>query len=197
MRGPRVIYTSQQKTNSKSRYSVKSRVYGLNEESGTDIIQTMTWSICSLHKGKFTSHFIYSLIHIFCKDLHFRVRLITVHRSGEAEVHTLKYSTNPISWSVVGEPTVFKASPDPVRNAAFVLDLKTGSFLKADRERLSASITSVKNQTPVSAQCFLVAVGTKGARSILDVTGEKIGKVEWGHKFGNVETAQVIEHMGI
>lgn len=123
------------------------------------------------------------------------VRLIARYQSGQAEVYTLKPSGNPVSWGVAGEPAAFKTPSDPIANGTFVLDAKTGSILKADRVRLAATFSSGTN--PRQSQCFLVTIGAKGARSNIAVTGEKIGKAEWSHKVGNIQTAQVVEHMSI
>ena len=80
---------------------------------------------------------------------------------------------------------------DPTPESIYVLDRRTGAPLKADRARLSASLKG----SSAEAQCFLVAVGAKGARSTLNVNGEKIGKVEWGTKVGTAQSSQIVEHM--
>jgi hypothetical protein len=73
------------------------------------------------------------------------------------------------------------------------MDRKTGARWKADRARLSSSLKGLSTEV----QCFLVTVGAKGARSTLNINGEKLGKVEWGNKVGTVLSSQIVEHMGM
>lgn len=82
---------------------------------------------------------------------------------------------------------------DPTPESIYIMDRKTGAPWKADRARLSASL----KRSPAEAQCFLVTIGAKGARSTLNINGEKIGKVEWGNKVGTVLSSQIVEHMGV
>jgi len=80
---------------------------------------------------------------------------------------------------------------DLMPESIYVLDKRTGAPWKADRARLSASLKG----SSAEAQCFLVTVGAKGARSTLNINGEKIAKVEWGNKVGTVRSSQIVGHM--
>lgn len=44
---------------------------------------------------------------------------------------------------------------------------------------------------------ILVMAGAKGAKCISGINGERIGKVEWGSKFGAVQAVQIVEKMGL
>lgn len=82
---------------------------------------------------------------------------------------------------------------DPAPESIYIMDRKTGARWKADRARLSSSLKGLSTEV----QCFLVTVGAKGARSTLNINGEKLGKVEWGNKVGTVLSSQIVEHMGM
>ncbi|TFK41835.1 WD40 containing snare-dependent exocytosis protein [Crucibulum laeve] len=140
-----------------------------------DPITSLSWTISSLGK-----------------DSRLRVRLITIRESGCGEIYTLSQSGQSTSWMVNAQPTVIKAITQPLPQGIFVLDGKTGSVLRADPARLAASLRGES----FPGHCILVAVGTKGCRSFADISGERIGKVEWGHKSGVVTFAQIVERMG-
>lgn len=128
------------------------------------------------------------------KDPSIGVRLIVGHQSGHAEVYTLVHSGNQSSWSIAGESVATKVTPDPIAGGTFVLDSKSGIQCKADRTRLAASLKGTNNAR--DSHCILVSVGSKGARTSIDITGEKIGKVDWGNKIGSVQGACIVEHTG-
>lgn len=126
-------------------------------------------------------------------DPQLAVRLIAAHQSGHAEIYTLSHSGSPVSWSVSSESVPCKAMSDPTPESIYIMDRRTGARWKADRARLSSSLKG----SSAEAQCFLVTVGAKGARSTLNINGEKIGKVEWGNKVGTALSSQIVEHMGM
>ncbi|KAF9486583.1 hypothetical protein BDN70DRAFT_846519 [Pholiota conissans] len=194
MRGPRIMYASEKAKKGRHSVIILPQVHlpvaggsinpiSLGHDSGVDIIRSLTWTVGSLEK-----------------DPRLSVRLIAVHQSGDAELYTLAYSGSPKAWNIAGEPAAIKAVVDPIANGTFVLDKKTGAPWKADRGRFAGSFQNVVSfdlsGRPVQPQCILVSVGAKGARSYLNITGERISKVEWGNKVGNVQTAHIIEHMG-
>ncbi len=118
---------------------------------------------------------------------------ISIWTGGGIYFETLRKSC--LLGSRRGTPSVQNPIGPHCKWHTFVLDAKTGSILKADRVKLAATFSSGTN--PRQSQCFLVTVGAKGARSNIAITGEKIGKAEWNHKIGNIQTAQVVEHMSI
>jgi len=72
-----------------------------------------------------------------------------------------------------------------------VLDSKTGLQRKANRNRLAASL-----EPGAEAHSIWITAGTKGVRCVSDITGERIGKAEWGNKVGSVQSVKVIERNG-
>lgn len=74
-----------------------------------------------------------------------------------------------------------------------MLDANTGAPMKANRSGLAASLQSSSGD---NVHCLWVTTGAKGVRCILDITGERVGKADWGSKVGGVESVQVIEKNG-
>ena len=64
----------------------------------------------------------------------------------------------------------------------FVVDSKTGGTWRGGERPGSKPL--------------LVTVGTRGARCNVDITGERIGKVDWGSRFGLATSAAVVEKLG-
>lgn len=104
-----------------------------------------------------------------------RLRLVTLRISGAGRVYTFNDDGS------VQEPIVFEGAADPVNNGLFVIDSKTGAPWRGERP---------------GAKPLLVSVGGRGARCTLDVTGERVGKAEWGSRFGAAGSAAVVEKLG-
>ena len=83
--------------------------------------------------------------------------------------------------------------PSPIPHGSFVLDAKTGIPWRADRNRLGISL---QEGTATDTHVLWISAGGKGVRCVADVTGEKIGKADWGHKLGAVRNVQVVERNG-
>ena len=79
-----------------------------------------------------------------------------------------------------------------------MLDAHTGAPCKADKVHLSAALEfkPSPNAHEESVQCLLLIVGVKGARCLADLGNERVARVEWGSKTGNVVRAQVVERNG-
>jgi hypothetical protein len=80
-----------------------------------------------------------------------------------------------------------------------VLDAHTGAPCKADKAHLTAALDfKPSSKAPEeSVRCLLLIVGAKGARCLADFWNERVARVEWDHKVGNVVHAQVVERNGI
>lgn len=97
--------------------------------------------------------------------------------------------SNSSSWSVDDSGIEAETVSHPLRS--FVIDAKTGTWIKADRSRLAAS-----SQPSNSGPCVWVTAGVKGARCVAGVDGERVGKAEWSSKVGAVESVQIVEKNG-
>ncbi|KAH9486242.1 hypothetical protein JR316_0000306 [Psilocybe cubensis] len=177
MRGPTVILArgTDKRQKRTSALSSGHLVSPLGHGSGLDVVMSLTWAVAHLEK-----------------DPSLGVRLIAGHQSGHAEVYTLVHSGNHSSWSIAGEPMVAKVMPDPITGGTFVLDSKSGAQCKVDRTRLGAAMKGTNSSR--DSHCILVSVGVKGARTTVDITGAKVGKVDWGNKHGSVQDARIVEH---
>lgn len=113
--------------------------------------------------------------------------------SGVVEIYNLGHSGNPAAWSIIGEPISSKGVADPLPNGAFVLDGRSGFQQRADKQQLAA----LYRPTESNARQVLVTVGMKGARCMAEINGDRIGKVDWGHKLSFAYGAQIVEKLGM
>ena len=88
--------------------------------------------------------------------------------------------------------------PTPLNAGTFVLDANTGAPCKADKAHLTVVLESKASShaSEESIQCLILIVGAKGARCLADLGNERVARVEWGQKAGNVVRAQVVERNG-
>jgi syntaxin-binding protein 5 len=123
-------------------------------------------------------------------DPQLRIRLIAVHISGLLQIFTLSRHPGSTSWIFDEDPVTTETVANPLPQGIFILDSKSGAQWKADRGRLGASLhpTAVQNTHGIC-----VTTGAKGARSVVDITGERIGKTDWGSKGGIVQNVQIVE----
>ena len=88
--------------------------------------------------------------------------------------------------------------PTPLNSGTFVLDAHTGATCKADKAHLTAVLESKASSraSEETIRCLILVVGAKGARCLADLSDERVARVEWAHKAGNVVRAQVVERNG-
>ena len=101
-------------------------------------------------------------------------------------------------WSIPSAPSEVEGVPAPLNSGTFVLDAHTGAPCKADKAHLSVALEfkPSSNTHEESVRCLLLIVGAKGARCLADLGSERVARVEWGNKTGNVVRAQVVERNG-
>ena len=101
-------------------------------------------------------------------------------------------------WSITSAPSEVEGVPAPLNSGMFVLDAHTGAPCKADKAHLSVALEfkPSPNAHEESVRCLLLIVGAKGARCLADLGSERVARVEWGNKAGNVVRAQVVERNG-
>lgn len=114
---------------------------------------------------------------------------MAVYISGLTNVFTLARRSGS-TWAVDPQPAKTETIENILPQANYVLDIKTGAQRKANRNRLAAAHPGAEGRS------IWVTASTKGVRCISDVTGERIGKAEWGSKVGHVQSVEVIERSG-
>lgn len=79
--------------------------------------------------------------------------------------------------------------------ASFVIDAKSGNRWRANRAGL-ASALSASDDDLEKGKIFWVSAGVKGVRCVVDITGERLARVEWPSKFGKVERVAIVQKNG-
>jgi hypothetical protein len=126
-----------------------------------------------------------------------RIRLIAARATGLVQIYTLARGDNGI-WSIPSAPSEVEGVPAPLNSGTFVLDAHTGAPCKADKAHLTVAleVKAAPNSPEEGVRCLLLIVGAKGARCLADLSNERVARVEWGNKVGNVVRAQVVERNG-
>jgi syntaxin-binding protein 5 len=194
MRGPKVILQvgkAQQTTH-----------HGFLHRSspGAHPVLSLTWAISGVKSGKF-SYSLYPRSILKCRrfaDATPRIRLVAARASGLVQIYTLSRDDKG-TWSILSAPSEVEGVPAPLNSGMFVLDAHTGAPCKADKAHLTAALDFKPSpKAPEeSVRCLLLIVGAKGARCLADFWNERVARVEWDHKVGNVVRAQVVERNGI
>ncbi|KAK7695037.1 hypothetical protein QCA50_002225 [Cerrena zonata] len=118
-----------------------------------------------------------------------RILLIAVRASSATTIHTVLRSQTG-AWSIKTPPEKTEAAPHPLPGGSIVINTK-GYPCRADRNGLTVSLTPPTDPSEFKRSIWITA-GSKGARCVADVTGEKLGRTEWGSKIGKVEQVEVI-----
>ncbi|KAI0778696.1 lethal giant larvae like, C-terminal-domain-containing protein [Trametes elegans] len=165
-RGPRVILRYEPSSHGGSGI--------LHRHAEPEPFLSLSWACCGI-----------------CSDPAARLRLFCSAASGATSVFTLVHSA-PSAWSVAQPPLVLDGPARPIPGALFVLDAKTGARCGATRSGLAAVLQA--DSAPDDGKRYVwVAAGGKGVRSVLNVNGERVAKVEWGSKVGTVQHVEVVE----
>jgi syntaxin-binding protein 5 len=192
LRGPRILLRFGHEPKSKNKEKLTLRLKHHSELS--DPIEALTWTVTTLGAGmpslarllrKLTPRFVESQL---------RVLLIAVHASGLTEVFRVNRSSGSGSWVIDGECTKTHTVQHPIPGGTFVVDSKTGVKRNADGARLKLALQS--SPTTLDAHGILIVTGANGAKCIRNVTGERLGKTDWGNKMGIVRSAEVVGTMG-
>lgn len=117
--------------------------------------------------------------------------MITVHVSGLSRLYTVTRTAGSASWKFADKSKKADAISNPLPHGIFVIDSKSGFHWKANKHMLA---TSLEPTLPDTHSLFIVT-GTKGAKVFTDITGDRIGKADWGHKSGTVRNVQILEKM--
>ncbi|KZT72869.1 hypothetical protein DAEQUDRAFT_663544 [Daedalea quercina L-15889] len=122
-----------------------------------------------------------------------RIRLIATS-SGSASIYTLSRSSSG-TFTIPDPPVLVDAASHPLPYGSFVIDAKSGARVTADRQGLSAVIEADSAQD-AGRRVVWVSAGTRGARCVANVDGDKLGKVDWPGKMGTVVAVDVVEKNG-
>ncbi|KAJ7161293.1 WD40 containing snare-dependent exocytosis protein [Mycena crocata] len=168
MRGPRLMLR-------RGRDKKKDRMSLLHSSEAVNTITSLTWTVATTEN-----------------DPQLRIRLVIAYTSGISEVLTILRDTNSSSWHVDAEIKKAETVAYPLAGGTFIVDSKSGVFLRAFKENLAQSF----HPTPAETHCILVATGVKGAKCFADINGTRLGKTDWGNKTGSVRSTQIVEKMG-
>jgi hypothetical protein len=114
-----------------------------------------------------------------------------MYNSGNMEVYTIARSTSGFTLEL--HISMNKVMPNPFPDGTFVINGKTGVLCKADRGRFADMLHFAES---AGETVILVTSGTKGVRSFVNITGERVGKAEWSTKFGEVIGVQIVDRLG-
>jgi len=118
------------------------------------------------------------------------VRLIAIHASGKTQIFKIHRDPKSSLYSVAQDIAEVEGLPNVLQGGSFVIDSQKGTLWRADRSRFSSSL-QIGDSVP--DHCFWVMASAKGARCMLDISGERVAKVEWNNKKNKVGHVQVIE----
>ncbi|KAG1754961.1 lethal giant larvae like, C-terminal-domain-containing protein [Suillus paluster] len=123
-------------------------------------------------------------------DAQLAVRLIAIHESGNTQIFKIIRDPKSSLYNFAQDVTKVEGLQNTLQGGSFVIDSQKGAPWRADRSRFAASL---QTQDSNHDHCFWVTASTKGARCMLDISGERIAKVEWNCKKNKVGHVQVIE----
>lgn len=120
------------------------------------------------------------------------VRLISVHESGISYVYKLARESSSSSYSFV-EAVTTETLPNLFNDSSFVIDSKTGALMRADKTMFAATLQQ-GGVVPANS-CFWVTASAGGAECRVDITGVRVGRVNWSSK-QNIIRASIVERNG-
>jgi hypothetical protein len=128
-------------------------------------------------------------------DLQPRVRLIAVTATGDARVYTLDRPERSKPWTTghsVDADGVADAFADP--DSSIVIEINTGFRCKADNHGMMTAMDPdvVGGKRGEKHWAWIIA-GAKSVRVNLDVTGDRLSRVEWPVKAGTVVEVKMVE----
>ncbi|KAH8099770.1 lethal giant larvae like, C-terminal-domain-containing protein [Cristinia sonorae] len=163
MRGPRVL----------ARFTPEARSSFLSRKDHADCISSLTWTVSCT-----------------AADPTYRVLLIATLESGSSTIYTLIRSQSG-SWTVKNSPESAEATSHPIPGGSIVIDGKNGNRCRANRGGLATALASSLEDTEVRKTVWISA-GAKGVKCTVNITGERIERVDWGSKVGKVERVEVV-----
>lgn len=117
------------------------------------------------------------------------LRLISVHESGTSYVYKLTRKSSSSSYSFM-EAVTTETLPNLFNDSSFVIDSKTGALMRANKTTFAAILQ--QGGVVAANSCFWVTASAQGAECRVDITGVRVGRVDWDAK-QNIIHASIIE----
>ncbi|KAI0334428.1 hypothetical protein GY45DRAFT_1334312 [Cubamyces sp. BRFM 1775] len=165
LRGPRVILRHDPSRRNSSGF--------LHKHADVEPFLSLSWACCGLTSEPMP-----------------QLRLFASALSGNTSVYTLAHEASS-AWSVKQAALAVEIPGRPIAGGCFVLEAKTGTRCRADRQGLATVLHP--DSAGEGKKYVWVAVGSKGVRCTLNVNGERIAKADWGSKVGTVQRAEIVE----
>ncbi|TCD68310.1 hypothetical protein EIP91_011169 [Steccherinum ochraceum] len=126
-------------------------------------------------------------------DPSYRVLLIAAHDSGSSTVWTILRGQNS-SWTVKDATESADAMSRPLPGGSIVVDSRTGNPCRANRGGLATVMASSPDEftSGEGRQTLWISAGARGVKCTVNVTGERVQRVDWNSKAGKVERVEVI-----
>ncbi|KAH7930914.1 hypothetical protein BV22DRAFT_999529 [Leucogyrophana mollusca] len=172
LRGPSVLQPEHDGKETK-RHSLSLH---LSRHHNIDTFSSLTWAVSGIGS-----------------DPRLGVRLIATRASGPTKVYKMTRVPGSSSWNIDKDSVSTETLADTLPSGSFVIDSHSGDSLVANKTRFAASLQPTSSQT---GHCIWVTASTRGARCVVDITGERIGKADWSSRKYTVERAQIIEKNG-
>lgn len=142
---------------------------------GLDGIVSLTWTVSGI-----------------ASEQNLFLRLISVHESGTSYVYKLARKPGSSSYSFV-EAVTTETLPNLFDNSSFVIDSKTGALMRADKAMFAVALQ--QDDSVAANSCFWVTASAQGAECRVDITGTRVGRVNWDAK-QNIIHASLVERNG-
>jgi len=126
-----------------------------------------------------------------------RVRLVASRWNGSTSIFTV----NQVHGNWTADDTTTKkveGIDQPLPRGLFVFESGTGYNCLATNYNMRRGLNSVAHSTEASkdgAHCFWLSAGRKGCRCVVNFSGSKVAKVDWG-RGKNVECVEVVSRKG-
>lgn len=188
MRGPSIVLRRLPEDRESKRRSFLHK----NE---VDPVRNLTWTVSGTDLGMLIYLLNCSTIYLpYCAlDPTPRVLLLVVRQSGSTDIYAMSRSPDG-SWSISDQTEHAEGSSNPLPDASFVIDSKNGRRCKADGNGLITAMNPTSD--PTKGRYLWITAGTKGARCVVDITGDRLGRVEWPSKAGKVEKVSFVQKNG-
>lgn len=148
-----------------------------HKSTEADPFRSLSWTICGIKKDSFP-----------------RIRLLAIQKSGNACIYTIEHNNSTGHYKFV-DTSAAEGQPLPLTDpdSSFVISADTGLRCRADGHSLHTALDSDTSLTSTQKHSVWITAGVRGARAILDVNGDRVGKTEWPNKAGTVLQVRLIE----